>query len=372
MADNNQVQDYYYPNIEPIDYIDESLEKILARDDSAKHGFRRTQTFPIVTADDIGMEVYLIGVGKFKLIAFDAGEPTWKQLTADNRNPAYTDWVEENYQPISNVLKSLAKLTNVSNSIIYFTGPENVQASPVTTQALTFLSKNSAANMRSYLGLGTMATQSSPISGTLIQPGTIPISAIDNNFANNMGFSTGDVKLTYKASPDSGWVMADDGSIGNAGSGATNRANADTEALFKLMWRISACTLQTYAGSSTSKTTAAQDWSANKRLILPKLLGRALGVAGAGSGLTNRAIGASTGAETVTLTVNQMPSHSHSLQGKVPVYSDTKTGNYTFHRDGQYLYKKGEEPSAVVGETGGGQAHNNMQPSSFLNLMIKL
>jgi hypothetical protein len=53
---------------------------------------------------------------------------------------------------------------------------------------------------------------------------------------DNVGFSTGDVKLTIKTSADTGWVMMIDRSIGNASSGGTERANADTEDLFTLLW----------------------------------------------------------------------------------------------------------------------------------------
>ncbi len=52
----------------------------------------------------------------------------------------------------------------------------------------------------------------------------------------NVGFSTGDVKLTIKNAADAGWVVMDDQTIGDAGNNCTERANADTEALFDLLW----------------------------------------------------------------------------------------------------------------------------------------
>ena len=63
-----------------------------------------------------------------------------------------------------------------------------------------------------------------------------PCQSGDGGNGSNAGFSTGDVKLTFKTTPESGWVMCDDGSIGNAASAATNRADADTEALYTLFW----------------------------------------------------------------------------------------------------------------------------------------
>ena len=48
-------------------------------------------------------------------------------------------------------------------------------------------------------------------------------------------FTTGDVKTTLKTTADAGWVMMNDGTIGDASSGGTTRANADTQALFGLL-----------------------------------------------------------------------------------------------------------------------------------------
>lgn len=400
MADN-EIQDYSYPNIEPIDYIDESLDKIKARDDSAKHGFRRIQTLPNVTADDVGMEVYLVGDGTYKLISYEADEPNWKKISDANRNPAYNDWVEANFQPISDILSSLARLTNTSNSIIYFTGPEVLQASPISQTGLALISGNNSAAMRTTLGLGNAATLTLPIDGSNIQDGTISMSKIDTNFANNMGFSTGDIKLTYKTAPDTGWIIVNDGSIGNNGSGATTRANADTEALFKLMWNIPACTVQTYTGAASSKTTAAQDWNANKRLVLPKLLGRALGIAGSGADLTTRNLGSIIGNESIQLTAANVPPHSHAgmqvygydfgYKGDTYGYAwgspKGSPGTEAFNQpvwcnhgsswvgrdkcDFSVITDRDGNPLTSSGSTTA-SSFDNLQPTSFVNLMIKL
>ena len=109
-------------------------------------------------------------------------------------------------------------------------------------------------------------------------------------------FSTGDIKATLKTVADAGWVMMDDGTIGNAASSATTRANADTEDLFTLLWTN--CADAQCAVSGGRGASAAADFAANKRIALPKILGRAIGAAGAGSGLTSRALAETTGAET--------------------------------------------------------------------------
>lgn len=75
-----------------------------------------------------------------------------------------------------------------------------------------------------------------------------------------------------------GYVLASGRTIGNAASGGTERANADTEALFTLLWNSTAqaeLPIQTSAGgASTRGASAAVDFAANKRMPLPDLRGR--------------------------------------------------------------------------------------------------
>ena len=52
----------------------------------------------------------------------------------------------------------------------------------------------------------------------------------------NSGASTGDGKITLKTTADPGWIMCNDGTIGSATSGSSTRANADTQALFTLLF----------------------------------------------------------------------------------------------------------------------------------------
>lgn len=387
--------DYSYPNIEPTDYIDESLDKILARDDASKCSFRRVDTFPIVSEKDLGMKVYLTGRGNFQLISVDP-EPYWKQLSADTRNPAYIDWVQENYQPISALLTSLAKLVEAHDALAYFNGPNDMQATPLSGFVKNLLAQTDEDGVRNVLNIGSVASLDLPIDGaTAIAAGSIPVSAIDDQFKRNMGWTTGDVKLTYKISADEGWVMADDGSIGNQASGATTRANVDTKDLFYLMWNLPVCEVQTFAGNPSTKTTVAGDWSANKRLVLPKILGRALGVAGSGAELTTRSLGQSLGTESTILDASSVPPHGHGglrfTRNKCgdPTYGPSTWNGFSIKGNSFGI------PGGYVGEISGGYDFtaisdkegniinssndpspqslvNNMQPTSFLNVMIKL
>lgn len=179
-----------------------------------------------------------------------------------------------------------------------------------------------------------------------------------------LAFTTGDIKLTLKTVADTGWVMFDDGTIGNAASGATTRANADTEALFTLLWTNVS---NTYAAVSGGRgASAAADYAANKTIALTKMLGRALGIAGAGSGLTSRALGFTVGTETHQLLEAEMPSHNHTVTA----------WNGTSGSDGASVtiarWSAGTANNQTTSSKGSGTAHNNMQPTTFLNAMVKL
>jgi hypothetical protein len=65
--------------------------------------------------------------------------------------------------------------------------------------------------------------------------------------------STGDIKVKYGTGPITGFVRANGRTIGNAVSGATERANADTQALFEYLWNSDA-NLSVSGGRGSSAT----------------------------------------------------------------------------------------------------------------------
>lgn len=200
-------------------------------------------------------------------------------------------------------------------------------------------------------------------------------------------FTTGDVKPTFKTAPDATWVMMNDGSIGNATSNATNRANADTFNLYSLIWSNVAnvdAPIQNSAGvpTGTRGASALADFNASNRLVLPKALGRAFGAAGAGAGLTNRNLGSAAGAESNTFSISQAnlpnvnfpvtdPTHAHFVGSAV---GGQFTGSGGFIAPGSVVQTTFNGTGISVNSGGSGTAVTvpTLTPSTFVNWMAKL
>jgi microcystin-dependent protein len=124
----------------------------------------------------------------------------------------------------------------------------------------------------------------------------------------------------------------------------------------------------TYGGNGT--TTFA----------VPDLRGRAPLCMGQGSGMPNYIEGQTGGAENVTLIANQVGSHSHNL------LASTKNGSTTNPASSQALGQNpiptvpvyGPAPSTTalagssIGNSVGGQSHENRQPFLTINYVISL
>lgn len=203
----------------------------------------------------------------------------------------------------------------------------------------------------------------------------------------NSAWSTADVKLTYKQTPDTGWVMMNDGTIGDGSSGGTTRANADTQALFFIMWPFALAGVGNMTVSGGIGATAAADFAAHKTITLPRVLGRALVISGAGSGLTSRNLAGFTGEETHALVASEIPtilsSGSGTISGVIGSTGSVVTGNGTSNvaaggnaigivTAAQSSTFTGTASVTTSSTNTGGAGHNVMQPSAFLNVMIKL
>jgi microcystin-dependent protein len=195
---------------------------------------------------------------------------------------------------------------------------------------------------------------------------TAAIQALAEDF-----FSTGDVKLTLKTAADAGWLLFDDGTFGDAASGASSRTNVDTAALFTLLYNNCSdadCPILNSAGAATTRGaqgTAATAFAAHCRMTLPKTLGRALAVSGAGAGLTTRTLGSKTGVETFTQTTNELVSHNHPINNPANLSNATPNALTPGSSTAGLV-------SPTIGNIGSGNPSTIVQPTVFLNCMVKL
>jgi len=165
---------------------------------------------------------------------------------------------------------------------------------------------------------------------------------------------TGDIKYSILSDDHHGWLKCD--------------GRAISRDFYSQLFD----TIGTSFGSGDGSTT----------FNLPDCRGRVLGVLGQGSGLTNRTIGNLVGAETHTLTISEMPSHNHSITDPGHTHSyinntnnqntDNAFASETAADDADLSKTTGSSTTGItINNTGGGDAHNNMQPTIFMtNIFI--
>lgn len=186
--------------------------------------------------------------------------------------------------------------------------------------------------------------------------------------SGHVDYNIGDLKWSIQESDHEYWLKCDGRSLDRV----------RYSALFDL--------IGTTYGSENSET-----------FKLPDCRGRVVGCIGQSSGLTNRVAGAKVGTETHTLTIQEMPTHNHGITDPGHTHGITDPGHThsqtTINDD---FNQSGENPpgftadsagtmtwnninSSTTGVTvntattgittnnnGGGQPHNNMQPTIFI------
>ena len=110
---------------------------------------------------------------------------------------------------------------------------------------------------------------------------------------------------------------------------------------------------------------------------LPDLRGRIPIHAGEGPGLSPRRLGAKAGAEDVTLTVNQMPSHTHPLQASTdPGTLPNPNGAVLSTSNVIELYSGDPADSSLnsssVTNIGGSRSHTNLMPFLCIHFIVAL
>lgn len=146
-------------------------------------------------------------------------------------------------------------------------------------------------------------------------------------------YQAGDLRLTARTVINAGWLVCE----GQAVSRATYKA------LFEA--------IGTAYGEGDKATT----------FNVPDYRGRTPIGSGTGPGLTARAVGQALGEEKHLLTTGEMPAHTHSYQ------TSLTSGSFSGSGSPALVGTTG----ATTGSTGGGETHNNMQPSTVCNVWIR-
>lgn len=193
---------------------------------------------------------------------------------------------------------------------------------------------------------------------------------------------TGSVFDYVGSTEPSGYVFLSGKTIGNGSSGGTARANADTSALFTLLW--DSMTNAEAPVSSGRGANAAADFAANKTITLPDARGRTIAgkdnmggstasrLTNGGSGITGTTLGVSGGTETHTLTEAQLASHGHSFTIGDQSTPGSVYATATAGAGAADTLSGATTGSGNVATNGSGSAHQNTQPTLVLNKIIKL
>lgn len=315
----------------------------------------------ILGATSVGMDVFTapsqaaavaaIGAAPLDSPVFTGSPTAPTPPTADNDNSiATTAFVKaQAYAPIANPTFTGTLTANIG----FFTGNVEGQGYIVAgaSSALGFAGRsiflspsdgviNATTNNGASPATMTAATQVAGTNNTSVATTAFVQTALGS------AFETGDFVITMRTTKGTGWLKCDDGTIGSAASAGTSRANADTVNLFTLLWTN--CSNAICPVSGGRGASAAADFAANKTIALTKMLGRALVIAGTGSGLTARTLGDIVGSET----------HNH--------------GGSTGSSPGAITSQAGPQSGTDFQHTHTISSDTLMQPSSFVNVFIHL
>jgi hypothetical protein len=187
------------------------------------------------------------------------------------------------------------------------------------------------------------------------------------------------VDLLGAVAAPAGWVLAMQGTIGSAASGATIRANADCQNLYYHCWNGMANTEAPVTGGRGASANA--DWLANKPIGGLDLRGLvratfdAQGGAGSGRLPAFPRVGVIGGEAAHVLTIAELASHGHGASGLGLLGQVKGEGPITPRGvgwgDGTNAGYQQDVQVTVQG-TGGNAAHQNTQPTRTVTSIIKL
>jgi hypothetical protein len=175
-------------------------------------------------------------------------------------------------------------------------------------------------------------------------------------------FDTGDMIWTMGSGARTGFVRANGRTIGNSASGASERASADTEALFTFLWNSIVDAWAPVAGGRG--VSAAADFAANKKIVVPSMQGRVaagaddMGNTAAGVLSGKTVIGESTGAETTVIATSALPAHTHT-PGTLATSTHTHAISNTAH-----THSNTDHTHSNAAHTHSGEGRDSLLPVS--------
>jgi len=153
----------------------------------------------------------------------------------------------------------------------------------------------------------------------------------------NSTMKTRDIKIRFDDQPIDGYVRLNGRTIGSVASGATERANADTQSLYEELWSY-----PNVAVSGGKGASGPADFTANKALVLPDCAGRGIfgmddmgagarGILTAATIANPTLVGSYGGSQQVTIAQANLPVYTLTGgSGSVSV-SGTTNGNNVGH-----------------------------------------
>lgn len=146
-------------------------------------------------------------------------------------------------------------------------------------------------------------------------------------------------------------------------------------------WAFCNGTVLSVTGNEALFSLIGSIYGGNERttFALPDLRGRAPMHYGQGPGLNNYPLGMRAGSDEVTLTINQIPSHNHPMQGTTNsgtvnnpssmVVAETSTGTTLYTTPTDPTTIKTMDPKGIV-PAGASGSHDNVQPSQVVSFII--
>lgn len=220
------------------------------------------------------------------------------------------------------------------------------------------IDNDTAANVRSDINDALAAIRSSNLSPT--EPTSL--------YAGLFWFDTTNDELKIRNEANDGWILM--GKFSNNKN--TNVTPTGSVLQFAgssapddwLLCNGALVSRTTYADLFNAIGTAYGAGDGSTTFKLPDFRGRIPVGAGQGSGLTNRVVATTGGAETHTLDVDEMPAHSHNISVAGTATSNTRTRIAFTNRT--------EATDIATAQEGSGDPHNNMQPFLVVNYIIKV